>query len=194
MTNSNGYENAPATKLLATFCACCSRPLVDAVSVETGIGPICRDKLGFEAGIEDGARIEANVLVHRIASKRYGNEVEADAAKLRELGFEDLATKIVERLEKAAKRADKITITVEGDTMILVTPYKRSRAKEMVAALRGVNGRRWDRDLNANTFPTTSKRGVWDFLKEFFPGQLGTGPKGVFEIPKVPKDTNKAVA
>jgi hypothetical protein len=41
------YESAPATKLLATHCACCSRPLVDAVSVETGIGPDCRKKHGY---------------------------------------------------------------------------------------------------------------------------------------------------
>lgn len=42
------YENAPQTKLLATDCAVCSRPLCDAKSVELGIGPECRKKYGFE--------------------------------------------------------------------------------------------------------------------------------------------------
>lgn len=42
------YENAPATKLLATHCACCARPLVDAVSVETGVGPDCRKAHGYK--------------------------------------------------------------------------------------------------------------------------------------------------
>lgn len=42
-----GYENAPATKLLATHCCCCARPLVDAKSVELGIGPECRKRHGF---------------------------------------------------------------------------------------------------------------------------------------------------
>lgn len=41
------YENAPATKMLASHCACCARPLVDAVSVETGVGPDCRKTHGF---------------------------------------------------------------------------------------------------------------------------------------------------
>jgi hypothetical protein len=41
------YENAPATKLLATHCACCARPLVDAVSVEAGVGPDCRKSHGY---------------------------------------------------------------------------------------------------------------------------------------------------
>ena len=36
------YENAPATKMLATNCCCCGRPLVDSMSVELGIGPECR--------------------------------------------------------------------------------------------------------------------------------------------------------
>ena len=38
---SDGYTNAPATKLLATNCLACGRPLVDALSVERGVGPEC---------------------------------------------------------------------------------------------------------------------------------------------------------
>ena len=41
------YESAPSTILLATHCACCNRPLRDAVSVEAGMGPDCRDKHGY---------------------------------------------------------------------------------------------------------------------------------------------------
>lgn len=41
------YENAPAAAMLATHC-CCGRPLLDAVSVEAGIGPDCRKKHGFD--------------------------------------------------------------------------------------------------------------------------------------------------
>ena len=40
------YEAAPATTLLASHCAVCARPLLDAESVEAGIGPDCR-KHGF---------------------------------------------------------------------------------------------------------------------------------------------------
>lgn len=41
------YESAPATILLATRCACCGRELLDAESVEKGMGPTCRRKHGF---------------------------------------------------------------------------------------------------------------------------------------------------
>lgn len=41
------YENAPATRMIAVYCACCSRPLVDSVSVEAGVGPECRKKHGY---------------------------------------------------------------------------------------------------------------------------------------------------
>ena len=44
------YENAPATKMLAAYCACCARPLVDAESVETGMGPVCRKSHGYARG------------------------------------------------------------------------------------------------------------------------------------------------
>jgi hypothetical protein len=43
------YESAPATKMLATQCACCGRPLVDAASIEAGMGPICRKQHGYAA-------------------------------------------------------------------------------------------------------------------------------------------------
>src|SRR5687767_11998091 len=41
------YENAPATRLLATRCACCHRALVDAESVERGVGPDCAKRYGY---------------------------------------------------------------------------------------------------------------------------------------------------
>lgn len=42
------HENAPATQLVATRCCACRTPLVDANSVELGIGPICRRKTAKE--------------------------------------------------------------------------------------------------------------------------------------------------
>jgi hypothetical protein len=45
------YENAPATEMLATHCAICSRPLLDAVSVEIGIGPVCRQRHGYDESV-----------------------------------------------------------------------------------------------------------------------------------------------
>lgn len=48
-----GYEEAPATEMMASHCLLCGRPLVDAVSVETGIGPVCREKYGYGADLGD---------------------------------------------------------------------------------------------------------------------------------------------
>lgn len=41
------YTLAPAVSLVATDCAACSRPLLDAVSVEAGMGPTCRKRHGY---------------------------------------------------------------------------------------------------------------------------------------------------
>jgi hypothetical protein len=61
---SAGYENAPATKMIAVNCACCARPLLDARSVETGMGPICRRKHGFnEADGEANWPIVCSILL-----------------------------------------------------------------------------------------------------------------------------------
>lgn len=50
------YEAAPATRMLATHCAACARPLVDAKSVETGMGPDCRKRHGFNLAVSEDAR------------------------------------------------------------------------------------------------------------------------------------------
>lgn len=57
------YADALSTKLLATSCCICGRPLRDAASVEYGIGPDCRRNYGFADGREEN-REEANRLIH----------------------------------------------------------------------------------------------------------------------------------
>lgn len=115
------YENAPATKLLATNCACCGRALVDAVSVETGVGPDCREMHGYaEAqGDADWARADrfldgavmldetqqtpreaVNILVHRVARSAKTIDKNFAAAifnAIDALGFSVLAERIAKR-------------------------------------------------------------------------------------------------
>lgn len=96
MTTS--YQNAPATKLLATACACCGRPLVDAVSVEMGIGPDCRAKYGVDDVQDAAARDEANALVHAVAKKGVEKKFVIEVCrKLEALGFVVLASRIMKR-------------------------------------------------------------------------------------------------
>lgn len=182
MTNTNtGYENAPATKLLATTCCCCNRPLVDAVSVELGIGPDCRKKyMGKSEGHSEDARIEANRLVHQlaVAASGHGSVAETLAsegaiARLLELGFAKLAAK----LDKAWI---KIRIEETADGMIaVVSPYN----PDAVAAAQRIPGRRWDGEAKRNTFPVSSKALVWAMLRRFYAGQAGQGAQGTFVIP-----------
>ncbi len=94
------YENAPATKLLATACACCGRALVDAVSVETGIGPECRKRflLADTAVVATDVWEAANKLVHAVARKGVSKATcRETCAKLVELGFPVLAARILKR-------------------------------------------------------------------------------------------------
>lgn len=167
------YEEAPATKLLATHCACCARPLVDAKSVECGVGPDCRKMHGFDVDVSDAARVEANGLVYRIAAQQDGPEVLAMTDRLRALGFEKLAARIAERL--ATIRIERV-----GGRVIVRAPY----SPESVAAFRAIPGRKFEKEGKdaRNTFPEGSARQVLGALRKCFPGATASGPKGLFVL------------
>jgi hypothetical protein len=170
----SSYENAPATLLLATHCAVCGRPLVDSVSVETGMGPDCRSKHGYNAEAAPEARAEANKLVYQIALKQGGVEVLQAAVRLRELGFAKLASVLIER--KA-----EVTITEDAAGVVVESPY----VPEAVEAFRKVPGRRWDKDAKVNRFPASSKRALMMVLATYYAGRAAIGPKGPFVIEEV---------
>jgi hypothetical protein len=171
-----GYEDAKATKLLATHCAACGRPLVDAISVETGLGPECRKRHGYNAAmkaVDEETRALANQLVYLVATSQTGIQVAEATARLRELGFGKLA----DRIEKRA-----VSITIEelpSGRFAVKSPFD----EDAVAAMKVVPGRRWNRDEKVNTFPVTSKGAIWDILKRYYPGAVAVGPKGPFQVP-----------
>ena len=165
------YEDAPATKMLATYCAVCGRPLVDANSVEAGIGPDCRRKYGYNDPCGDEARMAANKLVHDIAIRQDGLEVLESCVQLRSLGFEKLADRITDRVAR-------IRIELVNGDFIVETPYDAGAVEKM----RSVRGRRWDRERKVNIFPSASRPEVWAILKSFFMGALGIGPRGPFVV------------
>lgn len=177
----NGYENALATKLLASHCVCCGRALVDAISVELGIGPECRD--GFNFDLTDANRKIANKLVFEAslaATNGFIEIVRANAAKIREMGFGELAEKMEKRFVKAEVKADIVIREVAGALQV-VTPYRRKDAKAFITAWRDIPGRRWVN--GANVVPVASKKQLYTVLRQFFPGRYAKGPKGVFKIP-----------
>lgn len=179
----NAYENAPATKMLATNCVVCGRALVDAVSVEMGIGPECRKE--YDGGISTEVRVEANKIVHAAAmAAGIGriSEVLAAADKIEALGLAVLASKMRRRFKNAERLAEIEIEELPGGFYRVVTPYRRKDSKAFVAAWRGVPGRRWAN--GANVVPVASKTALWAVLKEFFGGRYAKGPKGVFKIPE----------
>lgn len=179
------YENAISTKMLATHCLICGRALVDAVSVERGVGPECWSHVGSEDGLNVSARKEVNILVHHASLDAVAGRVaavRAKAARVRELGFGTLADKMVQRFKNAEKHAD-IKIEVDGEKFLVKTPYRRGKADEFIAAWRRVPGRYWDGKRKANVVPSNSKTQLWELLQEFFPGKSGVGPKGAFRVP-----------
>ncbi len=153
------YEAAPATKMIATHCAVCARPLLDSESVERGIGPDCAKKHGFskaqgepnwlavgvalselpEGSVEQklietaDARKLANLLVHRIACDQAGPAVNAYTNAIHAAGFVKLA-------ERIAKRVAPIAVEVVGSYLMVKAPYSESA----VIAFRAIPGKSWD--------------------------------------------------
>lgn len=170
-----GYENAPATVMLATQCAVCGRPPVDAISIETGMGPDCRSKHGFMGksapNVTKEDRAKANRIVYGIACGVPADILAASIKDLKDLGFTLLASVLEDR---------NVTVHVDeaGDRLVVRTPYN----EEVVGAMRAIPGRRWNKEEKANTFPVECKRAVWEMIKRFYPGQLLKGSKGIVVI------------
>lgn len=169
------YESAPATKLVATNCAICCRPLVDAQSVESGMGPGCRSRYGLQGEtLTEAAREEANQLVHAVAIHQDGIEVAQAAKRLRELGCLKLATKI-------EQRACDVVIWAEAEALAVRTPPVVD-LYALAAYWRSIPGRKWDANRRINLVPRDQKRALLRLLKTFYVGKLACGPKGAFKI------------
>ncbi len=151
------YEQSASCKLVATHCACCCRPLVDAISVEAGVGPVCREKHGYNAGPAEN-RTRANKLVYLIAAKQSGDEVAEWVVELRALGFTRLADIIIARLDNV------IQITREGADYLVRTPYR----PELFAAWHAVSGQHWDHARKLRVVPERSYTALWTLIDRCF--------------------------
>lgn len=176
----SSYENAPATKLLATHCCICRHPLLDAKSVEAGIGPDCREKHGYNIDVSEEARLEANKLVHQAACEQDESYVVLCIAdQLRELGFAKLANTLIDRT------AD-IRVGRDGSGVLSIqTPYNNAATSDW----RRIPGRYWDKEAKRNIIPDTeeSRRAFWNLCKTWFPGAAGySADKGPFTVPGEP--------
>jgi hypothetical protein len=161
--------------MLATHCAVCARPLVDAKSVELGIGPDCRRKYGYDLACTDEARSEANRLVYRIAADQSGAQVAADCDALVALGFEKLAARIRDRV---------VAITIEesvSERGLPVLLVKAPYSETALGAWRQVRTY-WHGASKRHAVDAGMRRNLFDLLKTYYPGAIGMGPKGSFVV------------
>ena len=184
--------------MLASHCACCARPLVDADSVEAGIGPECRKRHGFGVptgepawdraidilggipgdqvppGVYDG--IDAidphaicNALVHAIAVNQMGDHCARMALVIDALGYARLAERIIKRLGTVHVSAFK------ENYYSVSAPYQ----DRFVSLIKDIPGRRWDRERKANIVPQTHARELARILRECYPGFICISDKGM---------------
>jgi hypothetical protein len=183
--SDNGYENSPACKMLASQCAICGRPLVDAVSIQRGMGAECYDHIeGDFVNVPDAVRKQANELVFKAAIAAQNGEistVQGYAEQIRALGLDKLANKVGKRFRNA-DRYTEIVLSVEGGDYRVETPFRRGAKKEFIDAWRKIPGRRFRN--NANYVPLVQKQALWKLLRRFFGGKFAKGPKGLFRIPE----------
>ena len=172
-----GYEDAKSTKLLATNCLACGRPLRDAVSVETGIGPLCREKYGYSEG-SDVNRDEANALIQRAAAIDNEEEIVAICKQLRDFGYSTLPDIIEARFVSILIRVDPQS---DGTRLTVEAPYNVDANKDWY---RLVPGSSWDKERKIRTIPNSpeAKKGLFNLLRRYYSGSRGSGPKGIFSI------------
>lgn len=203
------YENVPATKLLATYCACCARPLVDAVSVEAGVGPECRKRHGYSAAQAEPDWAEVLRLSDNLVAVReifpYGSPEASEAAwRLGGLETRRVANLFVYRIalaqdgpdalrlaavvralgfQRLAARVEerlvKVRIELAGDEYIVRAPY--SETFNMRLGERR-DSRRWDAENKAWRIKAPFRGFLFNALKASFPGVAAVGPKGAFVL------------
>jgi len=195
-----GYEDATATKIMATHCCACGKPLVDAKSVETGMGPICRSKYGYDLEVPERVRELANKIVHRLACDVSHGTVSLEsmlaASQLRDLGFPKIADIFHLRLVP-------ISITVgehEGQTCYFVrAPYHdgyrydswtKTRAKVKRPA---VSTSKKQHFFWVHPKDEYNRKRIWKALVKHFSGYMAIGPDGLpFQVQPLKTAAEKA--
>ena len=193
------YEDAPAVELVATTCCVCGRPLLDAPSLKSGIGPICAEKTGY--GREDlpaDIRDEVNRLVYELA--KYGKDKRAieRLMRLRELGFDQLVARVEERLQELVEiRTFPIPSSVPPRVYAEFPEAETDeRFNAVRMAIKEIHGRRWETVLISGkrerrwTFPRTKESFIAfkGMLARLFPGCVVQGLKGLYVVQPVGDD------
>lgn len=179
---SNGYENAPSTRMLFQKCLVCGRPLRDAVSVEFGIGPTCRARCGIDTSDKSPERQACNKLIHAASVCVLQNDftnLPQIIGEMHHLGFAKVAGVVSERF-----------VPVEiWETEQAGLPVFRVKVPFLLgfgACVRmSCQGCFWVRQDKVYQMPLngTNRVALWRCLMQHFPKKVGYGKKGIFVIP-----------
>ncbi len=187
--SSAGYQNAPATTMLATHCAACGRPLLDAESVETGMGPDCRRRLSYDRpegcvdydaarrildaiGVQisedgDDPNRDANRLVRHIALEQTGRDAAVMTAALWYLGYAKVAARVARRLG--------VEVTEEQGELVVRAPFHPETGR---ALRRAAPGAAFDGRGKVWRAPASARAGVFAALRRLYAGRVLVGTKG----------------
>lgn len=190
-TKTMSYENAPSTQMLATHCAICARPLRDAESVETGIGPDCRAKHGIGEArgpadwdaaekvllptlmarpqpdtLEGTWRVDArravNILIHAVAVLQDGPIAAAYVTAIAALGYRKAAVAL-------GRRMGAVFVEDADGWLFVRAPY----SERFVVEARRIPGIKFEgkreNGYAERSLPADSKRALWGALKASFP-------------------------
>lgn len=201
------YADAPAALLLATHCCMCNRPLVDAESIERGMGPTCAENHGVgdaselpswgdaAAAVERALGADARQLVPGFwAAALAGDARRGCNALVARIAIRPEATDVAglvvavhelgfvllaRRLTERLLEANAVRVSVEGGDLVVNAPFSPAFNDALRA---NAPGRRWDRDAKVWRVPSAAKRGLWTALRAAFAGRALVSDKGVAVI------------
>ena len=130
------YQQAPATTMLNTKCAACGRALVDAASVQAGLGPHCRKAYLYE-GMTDELRKNANEVIQRCAKDNVpAEELLRAVVELSLMGCDKLSERISRRAGTiiAEFTKESLRLSVKGSPKALLRELIHVRGKRLYRA------------------------------------------------------------
>lgn len=164
-----------------TCCVVCGKSLFNQDSVEYGIGPVCRSRMGFQE-LSQPHREIVGELIQKGLKARFEAvglvSIVEIAAKVAELGYPNVAQKI------RTTFADVQIETLENSVSV-VSPYSPVFTDE-ARALKG----RWNPEIKGWSFwlprdaqaSILRRRAVLAALREAYTGLLAVSQKGAFVL------------
>ena len=104
-----------AQRVILTHCAACGKGLSDPFSVESGIGPICRNSYGLEGATEEDRATLRSLIAEAAAplAKCSAERALSIADSVEAAGFPALAQRMRKRFAKKAEREAKAKAKAE---------------------------------------------------------------------------------